>query len=321
MSNPTFSVVIPTYNRAALVAEAIDSVLAQTDADFEVVVVDDGSTDRTPQVLRTYGDRIRVVRQANRGLAAARNAGVAAASGTVVGFLDSDDLFEPRLLERVRATLAEFPDAGAVFIAERRFVRRDQVGNRIDSKRTPGPFFSTAGLISLDTGVGAGRPPFVRRSWLERLGGFDEQIRCAVDCEMWIRYSFEVVMVFLAEPLILRRAHDDNLSGNRAQDARDWLLILERLRAAHPEFVRRHPLTYRRALGKQRLRLGRELLARLGSDAAGRAESRHFLWAAILAWPIFVRAWLYLAWSLVLPSSYGRWARAERRYAVSRRNA
>lgn len=111
MNIPDVSVIIPTYNRGAWVAEAVDSVLAQTHVSVEVIVVDDGSTDDTPAVLAGYGDRIRVIRQANAGVSAARNAGMAAARGEWIGFLDSDDTWLPEKLERQWADLAAYPEA------------------------------------------------------------------------------------------------------------------------------------------------------------------------------------------------------------------
>jgi glycosyltransferase involved in cell wall biosynthesis len=96
---PTVSVVIPAYNAEAYLREALDSVFAQTRPPDEVVVVDDGSTDRTSEVAASYGDRVRLLRQPNRGEAAARNAGVLAARGALIAFLDADDTWLPRYLE------------------------------------------------------------------------------------------------------------------------------------------------------------------------------------------------------------------------------
>ncbi|HEX3110532.1 MAG TPA: glycosyltransferase family A protein, partial [Thermoanaerobaculia bacterium] len=93
------SVVIPSYNYARYLGEAIDSALGQTLPPLEVIVVDDGSTDDTPAVLAAYGDRIRVLRQKNAGVAVARNSGIAAARGECVAFLDADDVWLPRKLE------------------------------------------------------------------------------------------------------------------------------------------------------------------------------------------------------------------------------
>lgn len=98
LKNPKVSVIIPTYNRAHCVGEAIESVLSQTFRDFELIVVDDGSTDNTQEVLSKYGSAIRVIRQENSGVSAARNTGIKASRGEWVAFLDSDDLWEPEKL-------------------------------------------------------------------------------------------------------------------------------------------------------------------------------------------------------------------------------
>ena len=105
MNNELISVVIPTYNYGHFVTEAVDSVLAQTYRHYEVVVVDDGSTDDTRARLAPYGDRIRYIHQENQGLSAARNTGIRAARGGVIGLLDSDDKWHPRKLETQAAFL------------------------------------------------------------------------------------------------------------------------------------------------------------------------------------------------------------------------
>src|SRR3954470_1810603 len=110
----TVSVIIPTYNYARYLPQAIDSALGQTHAPLEVIVVDDGSTDDTPRVLEAYASRIRVIRQANQGAGAARNAGIAAARGEYVAFLDSDDLWRRDKLELQLARFREEPDLGLV---------------------------------------------------------------------------------------------------------------------------------------------------------------------------------------------------------------
>ena len=110
------SVVIPTYNRARVVGEAIDSALAQTHERLEVIVVDDGSTDDTAErVGRRRDPRLRYVRREHAGVSSARNAGIAAATGDLVSFLDSDDLWKPEKIETEVAALARHPEAGGVF--------------------------------------------------------------------------------------------------------------------------------------------------------------------------------------------------------------
>jgi glycosyltransferase involved in cell wall biosynthesis len=115
MNAPRVSVVIPSFNRAHIVGLTIDSVLAQTFRDLEIIVVDDGSTDDTAALLAGFGDRIRVLRQANRGMNPARNAGIALARGQYLALLDSDDLWEPWKLALDVALLDRFPDAAFAF--------------------------------------------------------------------------------------------------------------------------------------------------------------------------------------------------------------
>jgi len=315
---PTFSIVIPSYNRSALLVEAVDSALSQTFKDFEVIVVDDGSTDDTRQAMAVYGDRIRYIHQENGNMAAARNRGIAAARGEYVAFLDSDDLFEPECLQKVLEVFHKYPDCGAVFGAEREFTHKDDPPGRLLTKRTPGIYFDTAGLVSRDTGVGSGRPPVIRRCHLERLGGYNLVIGGAEDCEMWIRYSFDVTMMLLPEPYIRRRIHPGTRSTGRAKNARGWLHILAWLQAEHPEFVRQHPKAYYRTLSKQHIRLGRELLAQGGGDRRRVAEARSHLRQAIRAYPYSRRPYIYLVAALISPGAYAAWRRWEVRFAKLR---
>ena len=119
MSEPKVSVVIPTFNRAACVGEAIDSVLAQTYREFEVILVDDGSTDDTASVLAKYGDQIRVIRQANGGVSRARNTGIEAARGECVATLDSYDVWLPEKLSIQMKCVAAYPDVIGVMVDAR----------------------------------------------------------------------------------------------------------------------------------------------------------------------------------------------------------
>ena len=112
---PSISVVIATYNRASLLPETLDAVLAQRFRDFELIVVDDGSTDETQQVLKPYGDRVRYFYQENSGPSAARNLGVRHARGEWIAIQDSDDLFAPDHLESLFAFAEKNPDCGMVF--------------------------------------------------------------------------------------------------------------------------------------------------------------------------------------------------------------
>ncbi len=313
-TSPLVSIVIPNYNREDLVAQAIDSALAQTHPRCEVIVVDDGSKDRTQDVIAKYAGKIVAIRQENMGLAGARNTGIRAASGEFVGFLDSDDLWEPRLVEEALKLFDAHPQVGAVFLAERNIDLGGRIDGKVHGKRTPGLFFSPEGMIGRDTGVGSGRPPIARRALLVTHGLFDESVRnYAVDSEMWIRHSFHFAMAILAEPLVLRRIHPGNVSADLAKDATLWLRILDNVERDHAAFAAAHGDVLRRTRGKQHLRIGREYLARSRRDRTLLPEARRHLRESVRLWPRFYRAWGYLAWSFIASRTYGAFRDAELR--------
>ena len=110
----TVSIVIPTYNRESFIKKALDSVMEQTFRDFEVVVIDDGSTDRTKDIVSGYGDNVHYYYQENRGIAGARNPGIKKSTGDYIAFLDSDDYWIPEKLQRQLALFHEHPEYGMV---------------------------------------------------------------------------------------------------------------------------------------------------------------------------------------------------------------
>jgi glycosyltransferase involved in cell wall biosynthesis len=305
------TVVIPTYNRAGYVKTAIDSALAQTRPPDEIVVVDDGSKDDTKDVVDRYGPRVRYVRKDNGGEASARNRGVREATSAWVAFLDSDDAWEPDALAQLEDATRRFPDAGLIAMRARSMSADGTPGTKIHGKKSPGPEFSTRSLLWGD--AGGVQMPMVRRDLVLAVGGFDESLPSATDCDLWLRLSFETRMVGIPEALLLVRVHPENLSADRTLNARCWIRLLEKLAREHPEFVRENPWHYRRALGKERLRLGRELLALAGQAPERLPEARSALRASIATFPFFSRAWLYWAWSYVAPGSYAAFRRLERR--------
>jgi len=219
------SVVIPTYNRALKVLEAVDSVLAQGFGDFEIIVVDDGSTDDTGARLAARAEpRLRYVRQANRKTASARNAGVAAARGNLVSFLDSDDLWKPDKLGREVEFLARHPDIGAVFSdlekhdgaeftpsfmrASAEFSRRLTRDRRADalvlSPREmrhhllqEAPVMPTAFTI--------------RRELFDASGGFTSGLEPFEDWEFFLRLSRTVAFGYIDRPLAVLRISPDSI--------------------------------------------------------------------------------------------------------------
>lgn len=211
MSDPTplVTVVIPTYNYGAYVGQAIESALAQTYPAVEVVVVDDGSTDDTPARLAAYGDRIRVVRQANQGLSAARNAGIAAAAGEFIALLDSDDAFHPRKLELQLRHLARNPAVGLA--GTHHFSDPARMWPAVEADPAVRP-------VALDELVL--RSPFspssavFRASCAAAVGGFDAGLRSVEDRDFWIRVGAKSPVAVVAAELTYYRVTPGSMSRN-----------------------------------------------------------------------------------------------------------
>jgi glycosyltransferase involved in cell wall biosynthesis len=185
-ARPLVTVIIPAYNASAFLSDAVASVLGQTHRDVEVIVVDDGSTDDTAAVLAQWqarDARVRAVHQHNGGLAAARNAGLNVACGQYVAFLDADDVIHPEKLERQVAYLEAHPGTDLVYSdyrtsdAELRPLTDEVIG----VKRMP------LREAYIYTNVFPIMAPLVRRSLVERVGGFDERLRACEDWDYWVR--------------------------------------------------------------------------------------------------------------------------------------
>jgi glycosyltransferase involved in cell wall biosynthesis len=216
------SVIIPTYNRAALVSEAVASVLAQTCRDFELLVVDDGGTDGTAQALAAFGGQLKVLRhERRRGVSAARNTGIAAARGEWLALLDSDDLWLPEKLARQLDYLTAHPEL-ELCQTEEIWVRRGVRVNQPQSHRKVGGRIFRPSLTRCMISPSA---VLLSRRLLERHGGFDEDLPAAEDYDLWLRLSWRYPVGLLPEPLIIKRGgHADQLS-------RQWGLDRWRIRA------------------------------------------------------------------------------------------
>ncbi len=204
------SVIIPTYNGARFLREAIDSVLAQTYEDYEIIVVDDGSTDDTATILHRYGDRIIPVHQSNQKLSAARNNGVAASKGKYIAFLDSDDQFLPDKLQLQARILDENPEVGLVASG---FEQIDEAGQAISTIH-PWLYFPSVSLESiLFYGLAPPSAVMMRRDWFERVGGFDPAFFYTEDMDFWYRLALsECPMAWSPSVLLRYRIHALNKS-------------------------------------------------------------------------------------------------------------
>ena len=227
---PSVSIVVATYNQAGFLADAVAGVRAQTFADWELLIADDGSTDETAAVAGRFRDdaRIRYLPGPHAERAAARNRGVAASTGDLVAFLDADDLWRPEKLGRQVAALAAAPDAGACYTASR-FVDGDgrplpirkpvrAIAGRLFPDLVRGNFVILASVV-------------VRRACLVALGGFDATLPVygCEDWDLWLRLARRWPIVALDEELTLYRRHGTN---TRWQDVlASGLAVIDRLYA------------------------------------------------------------------------------------------
>jgi len=293
-ASPRFSVIVPTYNRGRVLMEAIESVLAQRAGDFELIVVDDGSIDDTGERLRRIHDRrLRRLGLPHRGVAAARNAGIAASSGALVSFLDSDDLWKPDKLEREADFLARHPGVGAVFSDLEKhdgprfapsFMRTTEVFS--PRLREGGPAEMVLGaremyLWLLQEAIVKTPALTVRRRLLESVGGFDVRWRSSEDWELLLRLAQATPFGYIDRPLAVIRVSPDSL--HRVEQACGDRLMLQLLAA------------YRRATGDREVRAA----ARRGIFN----RARHLAWHHLDAGRRGAAAAACLRWGLALPSS------------------
>lgn len=230
---PGVAVIIPTFNYARFVARAVQSVLDQTFPPAEVIVVDDGSTDETPDVLATFGSRIRVIRQENRGVSAARNLGVEDASAPLVAFLDADDAWLPRKLEAQVAALQAHPGAGLVHCG----VQDVDEDGRVLRRNTEGGEGWVAGdLLMMKPVVHAPScSMLIPRRVFDEAGGFDERLSTSADWDLCVRIAARLPFAFVPEVLLSYTIHRSAMHLNVGKMEHDMLLAMEKAFALHPQ--------------------------------------------------------------------------------------
>ncbi len=221
------SVIIPTYNRARLIAATLDSVFAQTRRADQIIVVDDGSTDGTARVCAQFANRITYQRIAHAGASVARNAGLEIMQGEFIAFLDSDDLWEARFLERMTAAL-DASDAGFAYCDYATFDARGLV----QSVNLP-PRYKLRGILFarlLETDFLSTGTLLIRRDCFERVGGFDPSLEIAHDWDLWLRLAREFDAEYVDKPLARIRIDSDGLTRDTALLYSNNLRILAKLR-------------------------------------------------------------------------------------------
>jgi len=233
---PRVSVIIPVYNRVHFVAATIHSVLDQTFQDFELIAVDDGSTDGSRQLLESFGERVRILEhpgRVNRGQSAALNLGLQHARGKYVGLLDSDDLWLPRKLELQSKYLDAHPDVGLVY---GNGLAIDADGNKLYDIYPQGHAeHSDPSRVLLDCYFLVPNNSLVRRKVFDRVGGFDESLRAAQDHDMAIRIAEVTRLAYMDVSVFCYRRHPDSISRKRADVRwRNGFSILSKAGARYP---------------------------------------------------------------------------------------
>ena len=206
------SVIIPTYNRAQKTARAIASVLSQTFTDYEIIVVDDGSSDQTPEVLSLFGPCLSpLVHRENRGVSAARNTGIRASRAPLVAFLDSDDYWLPEKLSLQAAFFAAHPEAVACQTQEQWIRQGRRVNPRRKHLKPGGWIFEPSLRLCLVSPSAA----MVRRDLLDEVGLFDETLPACEDYDLWLRISCRYPIHLLDRELVIREGGaPDQLSSS-----------------------------------------------------------------------------------------------------------
>jgi len=223
---PKVSVIIPAYNAMSYLPEAVESVLRQTFTAFEVLLINDGSSDEITQWAAGITDpRVKLISQKNQGVSAARNTGIAQAQGEYIAFLDADDLWEPTKIEKQVRVLDGNPVVGLVDTWVVLANERGKPTDKIWISKSEGDVWQQIAEENLLT---CGSTPMLRSCCFETVGIFDRNLRIAEDWDMWIRvascYSFAVVK----EPLVFYRQHANNTSKNCQCMLPDLCMVIEK---------------------------------------------------------------------------------------------
>jgi glycosyltransferase involved in cell wall biosynthesis len=264
------SVIIPTYNHAQYLGDAISSALQQTYKHVEIIIVDDGSTDNTKEVVSKFGDRVRYIWQENRGLSAARNTGIEAATGKMIGLLDADDLYEPGFLATLIPILNSNPMLDGVFCAARTIDTNNNllpqhIGQAVRPEELRGKLLN-----------GGFFPPlcmFVRKYCYEESGQlFDESLTALEDWDMWLRFSQRYKILGIDEPLVRYRIVPGSMSRHPERMSSNRSAVIQKHFVNEPADSSSWTLTHRRAVGHSLLRTTIEFL-----QAHDRKQARQYL--------------------------------------------
>jgi glycosyltransferase involved in cell wall biosynthesis len=245
-SAPFVTVIVPSLNQGQYIGEALDSIFAQTYKDYEVIVVDGGSTDGTAAAVGRYGDKVLFFRQSGKGVSRAKNQALERARGRFIAFLDADDAWYPDKLARQVALLEDHPEYGFCssdvdFFDETGITIRSAIG--AEKKPRSGMVFDDLfanNFISSATII-------LRRECFEKVGRFDEEIFYAEDTEMWIRVAKEFSLGYISESLSRYRVRPEARSQSFARHYASLALSYGKLKGLYPDYFAARPALLRSA--------------------------------------------------------------------------
>lgn len=244
---PLVSVVVPNYNHARYIGDAIHSVLNQRFRNFEIIVVDDGSTDNSREVVARFGDRVRYIWQTNSGLSAARNTGIVQARGDLIGVLDADDMYEPDFMSVLVPILQADEEAEAVYCGYRFVDVSNQPLPQVEARLiSPDRLFQALA----DGNFLVPESILVRRRCYEKVGLFDVNLRACEDVDMWLRIAKHYKVLGVTNILTRHRILPNSMSTDPTRQTENRLAVIRKHFGAKPSAEGEWTAPQRRAYGQ-----------------------------------------------------------------------
>lgn len=278
---PKVSVIIPTYNRAHLIGKAIKSVLNQTYKDFEVTVVDDGSTDNTEEIVKSFTDfKIHYIcHKHNRGASAARNTGIKASRGEYIAFLDSDDEWLPEKLDKQMKTFnSESSEVGVVYTGDYYVDEKDKKVKKVHIPRKEGYIYEE---LLAGNYVGTPSALLVKKECFTKAGLFDEDLPTSEDYDMWFRIAKYYKFRYVKDLLVVCLIHNNQMTAN----SEIMIEGVKRIQTKYSKKFRKRPYSYSTRyfyLGNKFCHLGKM------------REGQKYFVKAILIYPFCVKYYIYM---------------------------
>ena len=292
---PKISTIIPTYNGVKYIRQAIESVLDQTYRDFEIVVVDDGSTDNTKEAVESFGNQVRYFYQENRGPGSARNFGIKNAKGDYIALLDHDDLWLSNRLEKEVELLDQQPEIGLVYADAHQFSADLEVEKTCFQQVTPHSGFVFEKLWARN--FIPNLTVLVRKECYERLGVFDVTGRMIMtdDYHMWLRIAAHYPIAYIEEPLAKYRIHKSNFSGDFERFCLNILFTLQDISEKFSAQTKKLGLAKNRRFSEIHYKLGKYYYLN------GNSKAINELFISVKSYPLF-----WKSYAVLLAALFGR---------------